>query len=194
MVGLGLVQHRHRHRPSDRHAERRGARHGRAVDLPAAEGVRRRLRRPDRRRGDRQRRARVQAARGEERGQHDDGDGRPARASCSSGSRSSPTPTRSCRPSATSRRPCRSSRRASSATGTVLFVLFQASTALILFLAANTVVQRVPPARRDPRDRRLHAPPVRVPRRPPRVLLGDRPPGGGRRAPRSGCSRATSPR
>ena len=56
-------------------------------DPAAAQGVRRRLGRADRRRGDRQRRAGVQAAGVEERGEHDDRDGRPARRSCSSASR-----------------------------------------------------------------------------------------------------------
>ena len=76
---------------------------------PAAdEGVRERLGRADRHRGDRQRRAGVQAARGEERGQHAGRDGGAARRSCSSGSRSSPTPTRSSR-----RRRARAARRSS---------------------------------------------------------------------------------
>ena len=58
----------------------RGGRH------PApAQGLRRRVGRADRRRGDRQRRAGVQAARVEERREHDDRDGDPARRSCSSG-------------------------------------------------------------------------------------------------------------
>ena len=56
-----------------------------ALDRPApAQGVRRRIRRADRRRGDRQRCPGVQAARGEERREHADGDVHPARRSCSS--------------------------------------------------------------------------------------------------------------
>ena len=47
-------------------------------DPAAAQGVRRRFGRADRRRGDRERRAGIQAARIEERGEHHDGDGRPA--------------------------------------------------------------------------------------------------------------------
>ena len=54
------------------------------------------------------------------------------------------------------------------------FYLFQAFTALLLFLAANTSLRRLPAPRRDPRRGRLHPPPVRVPRRPPRVLDGHR--------------------
>ena len=50
-----------------------------AHDPAPAQGLRRRVGRADRRGGDRQWRPRVQAARVEERGQHDDRDGRPAR-------------------------------------------------------------------------------------------------------------------
>ena len=67
--------------------------------------------------------------------------------------------------------------------GTLAFFLFQAFTALLLFLAANTSLQRVPAAARDPRDRWLHAASVRVPRRPPGVQLRDRRAGGRRRIP-----------
>ena len=67
--------------------------------------------------------------------------------------------------------------------GTLLFVLFQAATALILFLAANTSFNAFPRLGGDPRPRRLHAPPVRVPRRPARLLLGHRDPRRGRRVP-----------
>ena len=68
-----------------------------------AQGLRRRLGGADRRRGHRQRRAGVQAARGEERGQHDDGDGHPAgdpvrRPDASSPSPSTSGPPRSRRP------------------------------------------------------------------------------------------------
>ena len=52
------------------------------------------------------------------------------------------------------------------------------------------VVQRVPAPRRAPRDRRLHAPPVRVPRRPPGVLVGHRAAGRRRRRSRRRCSAA----
>ena len=65
-VGRGAARDRGRRRP------------------PAAQGLRRWFGRADRRRGHRQRRPGVQAARGEERRQHDVDHGRAARASCSS--------------------------------------------------------------------------------------------------------------
>ena len=74
--------------------------------------------------------------------------------------------------------------------GTLLFVLFQAATALILFLAANTSFNAFPRLGGDPRARRLHAPPVRVPRRPPRLLLGDR--RSSPRSPRSSSGSSTA--
>ena len=68
--------------------------------------------------------------------------------------------------------------------GSPLFYLFAASTALILFLAANTSFNAFPRLAAILAERRLHAPPVLVPRRPARLLVGDRPPGRGRvRAP-----------
>ena len=63
---------------------------------------------------------------------------------------------------------------ASTATGTIPFFLFQAFTALILFLAANTSLQRLPAPRGDPGPGRLHAAPVLLPRRPPRLQPGHR--------------------
>ena len=65
--------------------------------------------------------------------------------------------------------------------GTIPFFLFQAFTALLLFLAANTSLHRVPPPGGDPRRGRLHAAPVRLPRRPARVLAGASSSLGGRR-------------
>ncbi len=114
-------------------------------DPAAAQGVRRRLGRADRRRGHRQRRAGVQAARVEERRQHDDRDGRPAghpvrRPHPRSPSQYGLRPTEAGRP--VDRRARR--RRRPSATARVLFVTFAASTALILFLAANTSFNAFP--------------------------------------------------
>ena len=144
MVGMGLIDivTGAAHPIVTPNAEPLGA--GGAVDLPPAEGVRRRVRRADRRRGDRERRARVQAAGGEERREHDDRDGDPARHPVHRHHDRRRTPTRSCRRSATSRRRSRSSRRACFGAGTLLFVLFQAATALILFLAANTSFNAFP--------------------------------------------------
>ena len=55
-------------------------------------------------------------------------------------------------------------------------------------------LQRLPPARRDPGPGRVHAAPVRVPRRPPRLLLGDRRPRHGRRGDPRRSSAATPTR
>ena len=90
---------------------------------------------------------------------------------------------RSCRRSATSRRPCRSSRRASFGQGHRPVRPVPGLDRPDPVPRREHVVQRVPAARSDPRGRRLHAAPVRVSRRPPRLLLGDRPPRGGRGLP-----------
>ena len=58
--------------------------------------------------------------------------------------------------------------------GTILFYLFQTFTALILFLAANTSYNAFPRLAAILADGRLHAPPVQLPRRPPRVHVGRR--------------------
>ena len=68
-------------------------------------------------------------------------------------------------------------RGASTATARPAFFLFQAFTALLLVPRREHELHRVPAAARDPRRGRLHAPPVLVPRRPPRVLVGDHRPG-----------------
>ena len=102
---------------------------------------------------------------------------------CSSASRSWPSTSASLpidQPEADRHRPGR--RRRVYGDGIIGFYLFQAFTALLLFLAANTSLRRVPAPRRDPGRGRLHAAPVRVPRRPPGVL-----------ARASSCS-ASSPR
>ena len=65
--------------------------------------------------------------------------------------------------------------------GTILFVVFQARHGADPLPGRQHQLQRVPAARRDPGRGRVHAAPVRVPRRPPRVLVGDRRPGDGRR-------------
>ena len=70
--------------------------------------------------------------------------GRPAGRRCSSGSRSWPSTSRSCRSSSRRSRPSsRRSRGRSTATAS-LFYLFQAFTALLLFLAANTSFNAFP--------------------------------------------------
>ena len=88
----------------------------------------------------------VQAARGEERRQHDDRDGRSCSAILFIGLTVVAVAVRTCaRPSAggaVDRGPGRRGR--ASATGPVLFVTFAASTALILFLAANTSFNAFP--------------------------------------------------
>ena len=71
---IGAVRIAHRDGGPDRaRARRPAARHRDARDPAPAQGLRRGLGRADRRRGDRQRRTRLQAARSEERGEHDDG-------------------------------------------------------------------------------------------------------------------------
>ena len=126
--------------------DRRGRGHdaGAVAHPPAAARVRVGRRRADRHRGDRDRRAGVQATGIEERGDDAAGDGRRSWRSCSSASRSSRRTSRSIRPcpscSATgSTRP--SSRRSPTVVfgaDSLGFYLFQAFTALLLFLAANT--------------------------------------------------------
>ena len=60
--------------------------------------------------------------------------------------------------------------------GSIGFYLFQAFTALILILAANTSYNAFPQARRHPGRGQLHASPVRLPRRPPGLHAGHRHP------------------
>ena len=113
-------------------------------DPAAATRLRGRRRGPDRHRGDRHRRAGVQAARGEERGDDPRGDGRPARRPVHRdhvpGGQLRDPPDRvpgeedGHRPG----RPDRVRRRRRS------FYLFQAFTALLLFLAANTSFNAFP--------------------------------------------------
>ena len=82
-IGAFHILDRHRH-PGPAGARRRTVGHRVAWRPPAAQGLRRRLRRADRRRGDRQRCAGVQAARIEERRRHDDRRWRSCWRSCSS--------------------------------------------------------------------------------------------------------------
>ncbi len=137
--------------PTDRRSDRPRTRPD-PVDHPPAARVRGRRRRPDRHRGDRDRRAGVPAARGEERRDDPGGDGRPARRPVhrhhvprrrTSGSPISTSP-RS-RPSS-----ARSPARVYGA-GSIPFYLFQAFTALLLVLAANTSFNAFPRLARDPR-------------------------------------------
>ena len=112
--------------------------------VPPAQGVRLRLGRADRDRGDRERRPGVQAAGVAERRRHAHRHGRPARRPLHRDHlrrrrlRDRADRGRRARPSSPS------SRARSSATGRPLFYLFQASTALILFLAANTSFNAFP--------------------------------------------------
>ena len=143
MIAVGHVPDRvpGRHGPG---AHARGDRRhdpdgeGRDDPDPAAR-VRLRRGRAHRHRGDRDRRAGVQAARGPERRADADGDGRASSPSCSSASRSSP---RSFHimpiEEPQDRRSSPRSRATSTATASLGFYLFQAFTALLLFLAANT--------------------------------------------------------
>ena len=71
-------------------------------------------------------------------------------------------------------------RRRSSATARIAFYLFQAFTALILFLAANTCYNAFPRLAAILARGRLHAPPVRVHGRSPRLHRRDRHPVGRR--------------
>ncbi len=118
---------RHRRRRGVPHRDRRGAaaaapaecgavRDGAARDLPDPARLRQRLGGPDRSRGDRQRRAGLQATRGEERGEHDDRRWRSCSACSSSASPSWRAPTTSCPRSAGRRRSWRWWRRPRSTT------------------------------------------------------------------------------
>ena len=151
-----------------------------ALDDPApAQGIRRRLRRVDRRRGDRQRRPGVQAARGEERREHADRDVDPARHPVR---RSDPV-----------RRPVRPAtdpggrRIAGRARGTDGVRRWFGAVRHVRgehrpdpVPRREHVLQRLPAPRRDPRRGRLHAAPVLLPRRSARVLVGHRAAGGHR--------------
>ncbi len=164
---------RRRSRPSPTRCRRDGA-----AGAPAAQGVRERLGRIDGRRGDRQRRAGIQATGSPERGQHDDRDVHPAR-----------DPVRRAHGL---RRPFRA---AADRGGRSVGVALAAATAFgdgsVLFYVRRQhrahpvprrehVLQRLPATGRDPGRGRLHASPVLVPRRPPRVLVGHRAAGGDR--------------
>ena len=143
--------------PSALPARRRGAR-----PLLPAVGVRPGLHGDDRHRGDLERRARLQAARG--------GRTRARRwcgwaccsARCSSGCR-----TWRCRSGCSRPRTRRCSRSLAERSSAMapLWVVLQVATALILVLAANTVVRRLPAAGFDPGARPLPAAAVPVPRR-----------------------------
>ena len=133
-------------RPASRPSRTR-CRSAREVDRhpAAAQGVRRRLGRPDRRRGDRQRRAGVQAARSEERREHDDRDGDPARHPVRRADRRSPSSTACARPRRAA--PSVVALAAQTAFGEgsrAVRRLRGVSTALILFLAANTSFNAFP--------------------------------------------------
>ena len=106
-------------------------------------GIRRRRRRPDRHRGDRDRRPGIQAARGQERRDHPGGDGRPAgdavhRHHVPRGELRDP-------PDRLPEKKTVIAQVAQTVYGDgILFYLFQAFTALLLFLAANTSFNAFP--------------------------------------------------
>ena len=110
-----------------------------------AQGVRERLGRADRHRGDRQRRAGVQAARGEERGEHAGRDGRAARDPVhrdhvvADAYQIVPSEEGSGGPTVIAL-----VAQTAFGAGNPLFYVFQMSTALILFLAANTSYNAFP--------------------------------------------------
>ena len=81
---------------------------------------------------------------------------------------------RSSEPQADRHRP---GRARSSSANSIAFYLFQTFTALLLFLAANTSLRRVPAAGRRARRGRLLPAPVQPPRRPARLLDRDHPAG-----------------
>ena len=186
LLGVGRLRDRSR-RPADehptttagsmkfgkrrrRHLLRRGALRG-----PAR--VRVGWRGGHRRRGDLERRARVQEAGVEER-PHDARDhGLRRSASMFLGLSILAAHMHVVAVRATARRP--SSRRSASsssaagALGNVLFYALQAGTMLILVLAANTSLRRLPPARVVPRRRQLHAQAAHQARAPARVLERD---------------------
>ena len=151
--------------------------------LPPAARVRGRVGRPHRRRGDRQRRARLQAARGEERGEHDAADGDPPRRAVHRDHRSSSTPSASGPPRRRGQTVVAMVAAAVFGAESPLFVAFQRCDRADPVPGGEHELQRVPAPCRDPRRGRLHAAPVLVPRRPPRLLLGDRDAGDDRRRP-----------
>ena len=180
MIAIGVVPDR-RPRRARRVRRRRSSRPrpnttGGVDDLPAPAGVRVRRRGADRHRGDRDGRPGVPAARSEERR------ARPSRSmagaprpSCSSGITFLADRTSRIVP-----RRARTSRRSSPRSprpvfgDSIAFFLFQAFTALLLFLAANTSFAAFPRLARGPRRGWLLPAPVRLPRRPPGVLDGHR--------------------
>ena len=150
--------------------------------VPAAQGIRRWLGRPDRRRGHRQRRARLQAARGEECGQHAHDHGDPAGRAVHRHHRRRPG----------LRDPATAPGGPSVVALVAISVFGDGSRARARVRDQHRAhplpgrqheLQRLPPAGRDPRRGRLHAPPVLVPGRPAGVLVGHRPPGRGRVRP-----------
>ena len=174
IVGIGAVRIVTGHSgPGPARARRPGVRDRGAGDPVAAQGLRRRLGRADRRRGDRQRRPRVQAARSEERGEHDDGHGDPARHPLrrADGRRGRLRP-------APDRRGRQVDRRARG--GGHLRRRLAARLHVRGKHGADPVprreheLQRLPTPGRDPVRGRVHAPPVLLPRRSAGVLVGDR--------------------
>ena len=178
MIAVGVVPDRRARRGRDVRPGRSSPRPGRPSSpltvAPAPAGVRGRRRGPDRHRGDRHGRARP-SSRPRRRTRR-----RPSRswpacsASCSSGSRSSPSTSGS--PRSSSRRSRRSSRQVAQRgvrrrLDPVLPVPGVHGAPAVP--RREHELQRVPAAPGDPRRGRPHAAPVRVPRRPPRVLVRD---------------------
>ena len=149
--------------------------HGRADHLPGPARVRQRLHGHDGRGGDLERRARLQAARGEERGRHAHDHGRSLRRPCSWARRCWSTPTRCC--PATDETVVSQLARAVFGGRGIAYYAVQAATALILILAANTAFQDFPRlASVMARDRFL--PDSSEPGRPAGVLQRHHGPGG----------------
>ncbi len=87
------------------------------------------------------------------------------------------SPTACARPRPAARRSSRSPPRRRSARAPALFVAVRGQHGADPVPGREHELQRLPAPRRDPGRGRLHAPPVLVPRRPPGVLVGDRPAG-----------------
>ena len=150
--------------------------HGPAADgdPAAAAGVRGRRRGPDRHRGDRHRRAGLQAARGEERRDDPRRSWPPCSASSSSGSRSSPSASRSSPIEFPEKQTVISQVAAPGLRRRRPVLPLPGVHGAAAVPGREHQLQRLPAAARDPGRRRPHAPPVRPARRPAGLLVRDR--------------------
>ena len=179
IVASGLIHIVDRHRdPAPAAVPGGGHGHRDARHRADPAGVRERLGRPDRRGGDRQRRAGVQAPGGEERGQHDARDGRPAGRHLHRRHGHRPRVRhRPVRPAV--RRPDGHRPRGPDRVriGHRPVLPLPGGDGADPVPRGQHELQRLPAPRGDPGRGRVLPAPVLVPRRPPRLQLGDHPPG-----------------